>query len=76
VRKADNLPPSCAVVTQSGKLNFSEPSGPLQACTGLLYPFYNDKTKLTKLKRGENDLVIIQTYMPTSDYKDEEVEVY
>jgi len=32
VRKADNLPPSCAVVTKSGNLNFLEPCGPLQAC--------------------------------------------
>jgi len=31
------LPPSCAVVTESGNLNFLEPYGPLQACTGLLY---------------------------------------
>ena len=28
------LPPSCAVVTKSGNLNFLEPSGPLQACNG------------------------------------------
>jgi len=34
VRKADNLPPSCAVVTKSGKRNFLEPSGPVQACNG------------------------------------------
>jgi len=34
VRKADNLPPSCAVVTKSGNLNFMEPSGPVQACNG------------------------------------------
>jgi len=32
VRKADKLPPSCAVVTKSGNLNFLEPSGPVQAC--------------------------------------------
>jgi len=39
VRKADNLPPSCAVVTKSGNLNFLEPSGPVQVCNGtaLLY---------------------------------------
>jgi len=29
VRKADNLPPYCAVVMKSGNLNFLEPSGPL-----------------------------------------------
>jgi len=39
VRKADNLPPSCAVVTKSGNLNFLEPSGPLQACNGTDLPF-------------------------------------
>ena len=41
MRKADNLPPSCAVVTKSGSLNFLEPSGPVQACYGtyLLTPW-------------------------------------
>jgi len=34
VRKADNLPPSCTVVTKSGNLNFVEPSEPLRACNG------------------------------------------
>ena len=32
------LPPSCAVVTKSGNLNFLEPSGPLQACNGIALP--------------------------------------
>jgi hypothetical protein len=43
VRKADNLPPSFAVVTKSGSLNFLEPSGPTQACNGtaLPLPFMN-----------------------------------
>jgi hypothetical protein len=42
VRKADNLPPSCAVVTKFGNLNFLEPSGPVQACNGtdLPLPFF------------------------------------
>ena len=39
VRKADNLPPSCAVVMKSGNLNFLEPSGPVQACNGTALPF-------------------------------------
>jgi len=39
VRKADNLPPTCAVVTKSGSL-FLEPSGPLQACNGTDFYFY------------------------------------
>jgi len=38
VRKADNLPPSCAVVTKSGNLNFLEPSGSVQACNGTALP--------------------------------------
>jgi len=39
VRKADNLPQSCAVVTKSGNLNFLEPSGPDQACNGTALRF-------------------------------------
>ena len=39
--KADNLPPSWAVVTKSGKLSFLEPSGPAQACNGTTLPFYD-----------------------------------
>jgi len=38
VRKADNLPPYCAVVTKSGNLNFLEPLGPIQACNGSVLP--------------------------------------
>jgi len=40
VRKADNLPQFCALVTKSGNLNFLEPSVPFQACNGtaLLLP--------------------------------------
>ena len=36
--KADNLPPSCAVVTKSGNLNFLKHSGPLRACDGTALP--------------------------------------
>jgi hypothetical protein len=32
------LPPSCAVVMKSEKLNFLKPSGPLQACNGTALP--------------------------------------
>jgi len=32
------LPPSCAVVTKSGKLNFLEPSRPLEARNGTALP--------------------------------------
>ena len=38
MHKADNLPPSCAIVTKSGSLNFLEPSGPVQACNGTALP--------------------------------------
>jgi len=38
MRKADNLPPSCVVVTKSGSLNFLEPSGSVQACKGTALP--------------------------------------
>jgi len=46
VRKADNLPPFCAVVTKSGNLNFLEPSGPVQACNGTDLPLpYSDTSQ-------------------------------
>ena len=41
MRKADNLPPSCAFVTKSGNLNFLEPSGPLLACNGTALPLHS-----------------------------------
>ena len=40
------LPPSCAVVTKSGKLNFLEPSGPVQACNGTAYIEINWKLSI------------------------------
>ena len=39
MRKAGNLPPSCAVVTKSENINFLELSGPVQACNGTALPF-------------------------------------
>ena len=42
--KADNLPPSCAVVTKSGNLNSLEPSGPVQACNGTALPCKGEQT--------------------------------
>jgi len=38
VHKADNLPPSYAVVTKCKSLNFLEPSGPVQAYKGTALP--------------------------------------
>ena len=40
--KADNLTTICAVVMKPGNLNFLEPSGPLQACSGIILPFTYD----------------------------------
>ena len=40
------LPPSCAVVTQSGNLNFLEPSGHLGPVMGLIYLFRSYEIKL------------------------------
>jgi hypothetical protein len=34
------LPPSCAVVTKSGRIDFLEPSGPVEACNGTALPLY------------------------------------
>ena len=47
MRKADNLPPSCAVVMKSENLNFLEPSGPLQACNGTA--FYQQMCNLLEI---------------------------
>ena len=58
VRKADNLPPSCAVVMKSGSLNFLESSGPVEACNGTALPFYTLLYIYPFLKRkGPNGLV-------------------
>jgi len=39
-----NLPPSCAVVTKSGNLNFLELFGLVQACNGTVLPFHYNFT--------------------------------
>jgi len=38
VRRADNLPPSCADVLKTESLNLLEPSGPAQAYNGIALP--------------------------------------
>jgi len=40
VHKADNLPPSCAVVTKYGNRKFLEPTGPVQGCNGTTLPLH------------------------------------
>ena len=49
MRKADNLPPSCAADMKSGDLTFLEQSGPLQDCNG------NALTSLCLRKEGVAD---------------------
>ena len=50
MRKVDNQPPSCVVVTKSGNLNFLEPSRPVQACNGTALSFYIcTDTKINKM---------------------------
>ena len=39
MRKADNLPPYCAVVKNSRTLNFLDPCGPAWPVMGVLYVF-------------------------------------
>jgi len=56
-----NLPPSCAVVMKSGKLNFPEPSAPLQASNGTalhIYAFaqYRGTGYSMNLKVKENEV--------------------
>ena len=51
MRKADNLPPSCAVVTKSGNRNFLEHSGPLEACNGTDLPLFISFLPRTSLGR-------------------------
>ena len=47
------LPPSCAVVMISGKLNFLEPSGPLQACNGAALPSFYGKSYVSFNSRSD-----------------------
>jgi len=53
VRKADNLPKSCAVVTKSGNLNYPEPFGPVQACNGTALPLHKASVTL-KLRTNKS----------------------
>jgi hypothetical protein len=46
------LPPSCAIVMESGNLNFLEPSGPLQACNGTALPLPLFLYLLLKVKQS------------------------
>ena len=49
MRKANNLPPYCAVVKKSRSLNFLDPSGPAWPVTGVLYLFIHTKTETAQI---------------------------
>ena len=53
MRKVDNLPPSCAVVTKSGNFNFLEPSEPLRARNRTALPLPLPMFRRRKLLLGE-----------------------
>jgi len=57
------LPPSCVVVTKSGKLNFLEPSGPLQVCNGTALLFTSLRTFLLPKK---NVLFVVESDLEPS----------
>jgi hypothetical protein len=58
------LPPSCAVVTKSGNLNFLEPFGSLQACNGTALPFTRWggwlKSRSGRFTPGKDPVPIVQ----------------
>jgi len=56
VRNVDSLPPSCAVVTKSGNLNFLEPFWPLQACNGIALPVL--ACTVMNYKENQRDLTV------------------
>jgi len=60
VRKAENLPPSCAVVMKTGNLNFLEHSGPLRTCNGTALTFTYENMPYVNVKGSyEFNLCII-----------------
>jgi len=72
VCKADNLPPSCAIVKKSGNLNFLEPSGPVQVCNGTALPLpWNNHLDLSMKKLSKTCHIIrnAKTCMSVSSLK-------
>ena len=66
MRKADNLPPFCAVVTKSGNLNFLEPSGPLRACKGTDLPLQAHRNRLTFIRKKVADMETVYAHFYSS----------
>ena len=58
MRKADNLSPSCLVVKKSGKGNFLERSGLVQACNGTELSFTLQWYLERKMRVGRNSTEI------------------
>jgi len=71
MRKADNLPPSYAVVMKSANLSFLEPSGPVQACNGTALPFYtglNTIKIVTRIRNRDTTFLPVRVQESTSQY--------
>jgi len=64
VRKADNLPQFCAVVTKCGNNNFLETSGPLRACKATALPFTGIKQNPMRYCRKLFIIVIMRITQP------------
>ena len=64
MRKADKLPPSCAIVMKSGILNFVEPSGPLQACNGTALPLPFIMMMMKSDHGGTNNVIKVELFLP------------
>ena len=58
--KLKTLPPSCAVFTKSGSLNFLEPSGSVQACNGIALHIFLPFTYITQPVTKEIRFYILQ----------------
>jgi len=63
------LPPSCAIVTQSGNLNFLEFSGPLQACNRTALCLYSGCIFFSVVERPNSGFgsFVIEVAVSTSD---------
>ena len=59
VRRADNLPTSCAFVTKSANLNLLEHSGPVQACNWAALPLPRLKVPVDPQKNYGLELTVL-----------------
>ena len=65
MRKADNLPPYCAIVKKSGSFNFLDPSGPAWPVMGELYllPLPAARLELTMGLKGTFGLLLYENHL-------------